>query len=69
MTSLRDAQVQELIAHNERLLEALRAIATIQDNSSGDRGPIKYARHIAKCAIAQEQRRRGNENRHYNTKQ
>ena len=26
MTSLRDAQVQELIAHNERLLEVLKAI-------------------------------------------
>lgn len=36
-----------------RLVDALRAIAALPDNKTGDRGPIKQARHIAKCALSE----------------
>lgn len=39
------------------MLAALRAIAEIEDPPSGDRGPIRRARHIAKCAIAKAEGR------------
>lgn len=34
------------------LLSSLAAIAEIPDPETGDRGPMRQARHIAKCAIA-----------------
>lgn len=41
-----------LIAAAPDMLAALEAIAAIPDPKTGDRGPIKHARHIAKVAIA-----------------
>jgi hypothetical protein len=40
-----------LIAAAPDLLEALRGIAAMPDPKSGDRGPIRQARHIALCGI------------------
>ena len=38
--------------HGPGLLEALEAISRIETPATGDnRGPLKYARHIAKCAM------------------
>lgn len=37
----------------KKLTAALRAIAALPDNKTGDRGPIKQARHIAKCALSE----------------
>lgn len=48
-----------LIAAAPDMLAALQQVAAQPDNTSGDRGPIKYARHIAKCAIARATGREG----------
>lgn len=32
-------------------IEALEWVANIPDPKSGDRGPIRHARHIAKCLL------------------
>lgn len=39
------------------LLAALRVIAQTPDPATGDRGPVRHARHIAKCAIAKAEGR------------
>lgn len=46
-----------LIAAAPDLLATLKAIAAIADPRNGDRGPIRQARHIAKCAIAKAEGR------------
>lgn len=40
-----------LIAAAPAFLKALEAIANIQDPKTGDRGPTRHARHIAKCVL------------------
>lgn len=34
--------------------EALQWVASRPDPKRGDRGPIRYARHVAKCLLAEE---------------
>ena len=41
----------ELMAAAPDMKKALEVIAVIEDPVSGDRGPIRYARHIAKCTL------------------
>ena len=49
MTNVTYKDQQETI---DVLLSALKEITRIKDPKSGDRGGIKFARHIALCAIA-----------------
>ena len=42
-----------LTSREKRMREAFRAIAAIADPPSGDKGPIRQARHIAKCILAE----------------
>jgi hypothetical protein len=46
-----DSLMTQVQRGGPRMLEALKAIAEIEDPKSGDRGPIKVARHIAKAVI------------------